>query len=107
MNIVIYLELADFPEDGEYDFAIAVFGPEGWHHWKKICDDTSCPLYSIEGGSDFCNALSTKLIGAFNEWKEDEETPEEQGMVMRMVLMEDIALRTRMITFVLDGGCLQ
>ena len=36
---LIYLELADFPEDGEYDFAIAVFGPEGWHHWKKICEN--------------------------------------------------------------------
>lgn len=33
---LIYMELADFPEDGEYDFAIAVFGPEGWTQWQKI-----------------------------------------------------------------------
>jgi len=42
-------------------------------HWKKNCDDETCPLYSIETGADFCNSLSEKLISAFNEWKEEEE----------------------------------
>ena len=41
----LYLELADFPEDGEYDFALTVFGPEGWYHWKKICENKILFVY--------------------------------------------------------------
>ncbi len=42
-------------------------------HWKKNCEDETCPLYSIEGGAYFCNLLIDKLVSAFNDWKEEEE----------------------------------
>ena len=42
-------------------------------HWKKNCDDSSCPLYSMEGGNAFCESVIEKLVDAFNEWKEEEK----------------------------------
>lgn len=36
---LLYMALADFPNEGEYNFALEVFGPDGWSHWKRICDN--------------------------------------------------------------------
>lgn len=33
---LLYIQLTHFPEEGEYDFAIQVFGPDGWNHWQRI-----------------------------------------------------------------------
>lgn len=41
-------------------------------HWKKNCDDSSCPLYSVEKG-DYCEAVITKLVKAFRDWPEEEK----------------------------------
>ena len=33
---LIYMDLVIFPEEGEYNFAMQVFGEDGWTHWMKL-----------------------------------------------------------------------
>lgn len=61
----LYLEYAHAPIEGEYDFAIEVFG--SWKHWQKICNAPYLQEHLEEWREELAFKKRTQAIKAIHQ----------------------------------------